>query len=180
MGKKVKWGVLSTAKIGIEKVIPGMQAAAGMSIAAIASRDPDRARKTAEGLSIPKHYGSYEELLGDKEIDVIYNPLPNHLHVPWTIKCLEAGKHVSSEKPLAMELPRARELVELAEKVVERAMPHPELDVVPQSGALVEQPLKVLPREPQDGHGGAAPHGGPASASPEQGRFAELISRLYS
>ena len=100
--KKVVWGVLSTARIGWEKVIPGMQAAQRCDIRAIASRDLGRGRALADKLGIPKAYGSYEELLADPEIEAIYNPLPNDQHVPLTIKAARAGKHVLCEKPMAM------------------------------------------------------------------------------
>ncbi len=99
---KVSWGVLSTANIGTEKVIPAMQKGTYSEIYAIASRDLDRAKQVAKILSIPKAYGSYGELLADKEIAAIYIPLPNHLHVEWTIKSLKAGKHVLCEKPIGM------------------------------------------------------------------------------
>jgi predicted dehydrogenase len=100
--KKVKWGVLSTAKIGLDKVIPAMQASAWCEIAAIASRSPEQARAAADRLGIPTAYGSYEALLADPEIEAIYNPLPNHLHVAWTLAAARAGKHVLCEKPFAM------------------------------------------------------------------------------
>ena len=92
--KKVCWGVLSTAAIGIQKVIPAMQSGELCEITAIASRTLEKAQSFARQLHIPKAYGSYEELLDDPEIDAVYIPLPNHLHVPWSIKALEAGKHV--------------------------------------------------------------------------------------
>ncbi len=104
---KIYWGILSTAKIGLQKVIPGMQKGKYSEIAAIASRNLDNAKQAAQSLGIPKAYGSYEELLADKEIDAIYNPLPNHLHVEWTIKSLKAGKHVLCEKPIAMNYDEA-------------------------------------------------------------------------
>jgi predicted dehydrogenase len=101
---KIHWGVLSTARIGVEKVIPAMQKGIFAEIVALASRDIERAQKVAVGLRIPKAYGSYEELLADKEIEAVYIPLPNHLHVEWTLKSLEAGKHVLCEKPLGLDL----------------------------------------------------------------------------
>src|SRR6267378_4158390 len=99
--KKVKWGILGAASIGIRKVIPGMQKGAYSEITAIASRDRKKAEEEARKLGIPKAYGSYEELLRDREIEAVYNPLPNHLHVPWSIKAAEAGKHVHCEKPIS-------------------------------------------------------------------------------
>ena len=104
---KVSWGVLSTAKIGTEKVIPAMQKGAFSEISAIASRDLSKAKQIAKNLGIPKTYGSYEELLADKEISAIYIPLPNHLHLEWTIKSLKAGKHVLCEKPIGMNYDEA-------------------------------------------------------------------------
>ncbi|HIB17638.1 MAG: 1,5-anhydro-D-fructose reductase [Alphaproteobacteria bacterium MarineAlpha9_Bin5] len=109
--KPVRWGVLSTAKIGRERVIPAMQQSPLCDIHAIASRDPMKARRTANELGIEKSYGSYEELLADPEIEAIYNPLPNHLHVPWSIKAAQTRKHVLCEKPIAMTATEAGELV---------------------------------------------------------------------
>jgi predicted dehydrogenase len=100
--KKVRWGILSTANIGTEKVIPGIQASAHSEVVAIASRDLGKAQAAAAALGIPKAYGTYEELLADGEIDAIYNPLPNHLHVPMTVAATQAGKHVLCEKPIAL------------------------------------------------------------------------------
>ena len=100
--KKVRWGILSTANIGTEKVIPGIQASAHSEVVAIASRDLGKAQAAAAALGIPKAYGTYEELLADGEIDAIYNPLPNHLHVPLTVAATQAGKHVLCEKPIAL------------------------------------------------------------------------------
>src|SRR5262245_9369394 len=90
---KVRWGILGTAKIALTKVIPAMQRSPWCDIAAIASRDVAKAEESAERLTIPKAYGSYEELLADGSIEAVYNPLPNNLHVPWTIAAAEAGKH---------------------------------------------------------------------------------------
>ncbi len=113
---KISWGVISTANIGVEKVIPAMQKGAYTEVKAIASRDLNRAKETAQKLGIPKVYGTYEELLSDKEIQAVYIPLPNHLHVPWTIKSLEAGKHVLCEKPIAMNFEEVLHLQEEVEK----------------------------------------------------------------
>jgi predicted dehydrogenase len=114
--RKVRWGILSTAKIGVEKVIPAMQRGEYCEIIAIASRSLDAAQAAAKQLGIPKAYGSYEELLADPEVDAIYNPLPNHLHVSWSIKALEAGKHVLVEKPIGLTSAEGQELVEAARK----------------------------------------------------------------
>src|ERR1700738_636918 len=116
MAKKVRWGILSTAKIGVKKVIPGMQKGKFCEITAIASRDLRRAKETARSLGIAKAYGSYEELLADPQIDAIYNPLPNQLHVPWSIKAAEAGKHVLCEKPLSLTVEEAKKLVAVRDR----------------------------------------------------------------
>jgi predicted dehydrogenase len=108
---KVRWGVLSTANIGLKKVIPGMQRCEHASVDAIASRDLAKAQEAASRLGIARAYGSYEELLADPEIDAIFNPLPNNLHVPWTIKAAEAGKHVLCEKPISMTVAEAKSLL---------------------------------------------------------------------
>lgn len=115
-GNKVKWGVLGVASIATRKVIPGMQRGALSEIAAIASRDLKKAEAAAKELGIAKAYGSYEELLADKEIEAIYNPLPNHLHVPWTAKAAEAGKHVLCEKPIALNAAEAETLLAVRER----------------------------------------------------------------
>jgi predicted dehydrogenase len=111
MADRVTWGVMSTAKIGVEKVIPAMQKSARCHIAAIASRDLARAESTAKALGIPRAYGSYEALLADPAIEAIYNPLPNHLHVPWSIRAMEAGKHVLCEKPIALNAVEGAQLL---------------------------------------------------------------------
>jgi predicted dehydrogenase len=114
---KVRWGVLSNAKIGWEKVIPGMQRSQWCDVQAIASRSLDRAQAAAKAAGIPKAYGSYEELLADPQIEAIYNPLPNQLHVPWTLAAARAGKHVLCEKPFSMNANEAAALREVADKV---------------------------------------------------------------
>src|SRR5712672_656496 len=110
MSKKMQWGVLGVASIAVRKVIPGMQKCDRCEIAAIASRDLTKAQAAARNLAIPKAYGSYEDLLADPEIEAIYNPLPNHLHVPWSIKAARAGKHVLCEKPIALDAAEAAAL----------------------------------------------------------------------
>ncbi len=112
----VNWGIISTAKIGRERVIPAMLQGKLTRIEAIASRDLDTARKVANELGIPKAYGSYEELLADPEIEAVYNPLPNHLHVPVTIQAAEAGKHVLCEKPIAMTAKEAETLIAVRDR----------------------------------------------------------------
>jgi predicted dehydrogenase len=116
--KKVAWGVLSTAKIGTAKVIPGMQKSPWCDMRAIASRSLDSAQAAARSLGIPKAYGAYDELIADPDIEAIYNPLPNHLHVPLTLKAARAGKHVLCEKPMAMSAEEAAQLREVADKVL--------------------------------------------------------------
>ena len=114
--KKIRWGVLSTARIGVTKVIPAMQNGNHCDITAIASRSGEHARKTAEDLGIPKAYGSYEKLLEDPDIDAVYIPLPNHLHVPWSVKALGAGKHVLCEKPIALTFSEADQLISVSRR----------------------------------------------------------------
>lgn len=98
----IRWGILSTAKIGVQKVIPAIQNSKLGKVTAICSRNQEQASKVAQQLGIEKAYASYDELLADPEIDAIYNPLPNHLHVAWTLKALKAGKHVLCEKPIGL------------------------------------------------------------------------------
>ena len=109
--QKVKWGVLGVAGIAVKRVIPAMQKGNWSEIAAIASRDPRKAKDAATRFDIAKACGSYEELLADPEIEAIYNPLPNHLHVPWSIKAAEAGKHVLCEKPIGLTVHEAKNLL---------------------------------------------------------------------
>jgi predicted dehydrogenase len=109
--RKIRWGVLGAAKIARTKVVPAMQQCELCEIAAIASRDLRKAESAAQELGIARAYGSYEELLADPEIDAIYNPLPNHLHVPWSIRAAEAGKHVLCEKPIGLNVAEARQLI---------------------------------------------------------------------
>jgi predicted dehydrogenase len=120
---KVRFGVISTANIGTAKVLPAMQRGERCEVAAIASRSQEAAETAAAKLGIPKAYGSYEALLADPDIDAIYNPLPNHLHVPWTIKAIQAGKHVLCEKPIGLSSAQGQELVEVAAR-------HPHLKVM--------------------------------------------------
>jgi predicted dehydrogenase len=111
MPNKVRWGVLSTSHFALAKAVPAMQKGDWSEVAAIASRDKNKAEQAAMALGIRKSYGSYEELLADGEIEAIYNPLPNHMHVPWSIKAAEAGKHVLCEKPLGMSVAESRKLI---------------------------------------------------------------------
>ncbi len=109
--KIVRWGVLGVSKFAMTKVIPAMKSCAGAKILGIASRDAVKAREAAGQMGIEKSYGSYEEMLRDPEIDVVYNPLPNHMHVPWSVKAANAGKHVLCEKPVALNTAEVRELI---------------------------------------------------------------------
>jgi predicted dehydrogenase len=111
MGAKVKWGILGAAGIARRRVIPAMQAGEMCEVAAISSRSIEKAKAAAASHGIRKAYGSYQELLDDPEIEAIYNPLPNHLHVEWSIRAARAGKHVLCEKPLSRTVAEARELL---------------------------------------------------------------------
>ena len=115
--KKVAWGILSTAKIGREKVIPALQGAQWCDVQAIASRSLERAQQTAAAMGIARAYGSYAELFADPQIEVIYNPLPNHEHVALTLQAARAGKHVLCEKPMALNANQAAQLREVAGQV---------------------------------------------------------------
>ncbi|NTW02338.1 MAG: Gfo/Idh/MocA family oxidoreductase [Oscillochloris sp.] len=120
---KVRWGILSTAKIGMTKVTPAMQRGELCRVTAIASRSQEAAQAAADTLGIAKAYGSYEELLADPEVDAIYNPLPNHLHVPWSIRAIAAGKHVLCEKPIGLSVAEAQQLIDVAAR-------HPQIKVM--------------------------------------------------
>jgi predicted dehydrogenase len=109
--EKVRWGVLGAARIAVNRVIPAMKRSERCEVVAIASRDLVRAQSTARDLEIPKAYGSYEALLADPEVEAVYNPLPNHLHVPWSIRAAEAGKHVLCEKPIGLNVAETLELL---------------------------------------------------------------------
>jgi predicted dehydrogenase len=113
---KVRWGILSTSNFAQLKVIPALMKCERVEVVAIASRDQARACEVAGRFGIPKAYGSYEELLADPEIEVIYNPAPNHLHVPWSIKALEAGKHTLCEKPIGLSATEAQRLLDASRK----------------------------------------------------------------
>ena len=121
--QKLRWGVLSSAKIGREKVIPAIQISKLGEVVAIASRTQESADLAAKELGIARAHGSYEALLADPNVDAIYNPLPNHLHVPWSIKAIEAGKHVLCEKPLGLDVADTEKLIKFAEQ-------HPKVHVM--------------------------------------------------
>jgi predicted dehydrogenase len=116
MKEKVRWGILGTAHIALTKVIPAMQRSPWCDITAIASRDPAKAKAAASKLNIPNAYSSYEELLADDSVEVVYNPLPNNLHVQWTVKAADAGKHVLCEKPIALNAAEARTLIDARDR----------------------------------------------------------------
>ena len=111
MVEKVRWAVLGVARIATAKVIPAMQAGEWSEVVGIASRVLEKAERAADQLNLPKAYGSYEEALADSEVEAIYNPLPNHLHVPWSIRAAEAGRHVLCEKPVALNVAECRALI---------------------------------------------------------------------
>ncbi len=114
--EKLRWGVLGVARIATEKVIPAMMRGRWSTVAAIASRDRAKADAAATRLGLGKAYGSYDELLEDREIDAVYVPLPNHLHVPWSTRAAERGKHVLCEKPIALTAAEARALVAVRDR----------------------------------------------------------------
>ncbi len=116
MSRKVKWGILGTANIGVRKVIPAMLDCEHVEIVAIGSRSYEKAKAAAKQFNIPKAYGTYEELLADPEVEAIYNPLPNHLHGEWTIRAASHGKHVLCEKPLARNVAEAQRILEASEE----------------------------------------------------------------
>ena len=134
--RPVRWGVLGAASIATRRVIPALQASRLGEVVAIASRDIAKAREAAAPLGIPRAYGSYDELLADPDVEAIYNPLPNHLHVPWSIRAARAGKHVLCEKPIALDANEARSLlavrdatgVQIAEAFMVRT--HPQWETV--------------------------------------------------
>lgn len=121
--RKIQWGILSTATIAVEQVIPAIQQSKCGKVLAIASRSPEKAKNVAMEFDIPKYHENYDALLADPEVEAIYIPLPNHLHVEWAIKALRAGKHVLVEKPIALNVKEAQELADEAKR-------HPELKVM--------------------------------------------------
>ncbi len=126
VARRLRIGVISTAKIGTQKVIPGTQASGRCSVEAIASRSLDAAVAVAGQLGIAKAYGSYEALLADPDIDAVYNPLPNHMHTEWNLAAIRAGKHVLAEKPFGMNAAEVETVFAVADrhdvKVVEAFM----------------------------------------------------------
>lgn len=114
--RKLKWGILGSARIAVNSVIPGILQSNSNEVVGIASRDLQKAEETAAKFQIPKTYGSYEQLLQDPDIEAVYIPLPNHLHYEWTIKAIQAGKHVLCEKPLALNAEEAERMVQSAQE----------------------------------------------------------------
>lgn len=114
--RKINWGILSTANIGVNKVIPAMQHSENLKVLGLASRNKETAKVVTDKLNIPRSYESYDDLLNDPDIEAIYNPLPNHLHFEWTRRAIEKGKHVLCEKPLTLTSSEINELLELREK----------------------------------------------------------------
>jgi predicted dehydrogenase len=114
----VRWGIVGAARIALEKVISGMKKSPLCDIRAIASRSQAKADEAARKAGIPKAYGSYEALLADPEIEAVYIPLPNHLHVPLTLQAARAGKHVLCEKPIALDTTDALQLRALPKGIV--------------------------------------------------------------
>lgn len=110
----VRWGVLGVAHIATEQMLPAFREADRAQLLAIGSRRLDRARHAAQQFGIPRAYGSYEELLADPDVEAVYVPLPNHLHKPWSIAALRAGKHVLCEKPIALNAEEARQMQSVA------------------------------------------------------------------
>jgi predicted dehydrogenase len=117
MAEKTRWGILGNAEIARVCVIPAIQKSRNSRVHALATRSPDRAREIARTHEISKIYDSYDALLADPAVDVVYIPLPNHLHHPWTLKALEVGKHVLCEKPLARNTPEAEEMAHAASRL---------------------------------------------------------------
>jgi predicted dehydrogenase len=116
MKSKIKWGILSTATIAVQQVIPAMLKSKYCNVYAISSRSLDKAKSVAARFNIPKYYNTYDELLENQEIEAVYIPLPNHLHVPWAIKALQAGKHVLVEKPIGLSSKEAQKLLDESKK----------------------------------------------------------------
>ncbi|MBI5668301.1 MAG: Gfo/Idh/MocA family oxidoreductase [Chloroflexi bacterium] len=112
MTRKIRWGILSTARIGRNSVIPAIRQSGNGEVVAVASRSLDRAQAFANEVNIPKAYGSYEAMIADPDIDAIYNPLPNSEHAAWSIRCAEAGKPVLCEKPFASDAPEAQQMTD--------------------------------------------------------------------
>src|SRR4051812_6610328 len=108
--QRVGWGVIGTAMIARTRTIPAMKSAPHATLVGLASRGADKARQAADELGVPRSYGSYEELLADPDITAVYIPLPNHLHLEWATRALEAGKHVLCEKPLCLSTAEISEL----------------------------------------------------------------------
>ncbi len=111
--EKIRWGILSTARIGLKHVIPALQKCEFGEVTAIASRSEEKADVAASSLGIQKAYGSYEALLADPDVDAIYNPLPNSMHLEWTVKSMKEGKHVLCEKPLGLSVAEVEKMIQV-------------------------------------------------------------------
>jgi predicted dehydrogenase len=135
VSEPVRWGVLSTARIA-ERIVEGARAADGAEVVAVCSREMDRARAYAREHGIPVAHGSYDDLLADEDVEAVYVPLPNSLHVPWAVRALQAGKHVLCEKPLAARATDAEAAFDAAERADRLLMEgfmwrfHPQTEVV--------------------------------------------------
>lgn len=116
MTKVIRWGVLSTAKCAKERLVPAMLAAKNSDLLGIASRDEKKAKAFADNFNIPRTYESYDALLKDHDIDAVYIPLPNHMHLEWTIRAAEAGKHILCEKPAALNEQEVRQMIDACRK----------------------------------------------------------------
>ena len=123
MTRKIEWGVLGTATIAVEQVIPAIQQSKYGEVLALASRNHERAKAVADRFHIPEYFDNYEDLIADENVQAVYIPLPNHLHVEWAIKALQAGKHVLVEKPVALN-------VHEAQKLLDEALKHPQLKIM--------------------------------------------------
>ncbi len=143
--RQIRWGILSTAKIAREQIIPAIQASQYGTVVALASRQVDRAKQIAQQWTIPQFHGCYEALLENPEVDAIFNPLPNHLHVPWSIRALQAGKHVLCEKPLGMNVAEVQTLLETAQS-------HPRLKVMEAFMYRFHPQWRLAQTQVADGH----------------------------
>ena len=147
----VRWGILGAADIAVARTVPAMSEVPVAEARALASRDLDRARRAADALGIPRAYGTYEELLADPEIDAVYVPLPNHLHLEWSVRALDAGKHVLCEKPLALGVGDVAKLIKARDRTgrhVEEALVfrnHPQWSQIEESlrSGAIGRPLAV-------------------------------------
>jgi xylose dehydrogenase (NAD/NADP) len=134
----VGWGSLGAARIAGGAVLPAIAASSNGRVVAIASRDAERAKQMADGFDGARAAGSYEELLADQEIDAVYIPLVNSDHKPWTLRALEAGKHVLCEKPLALNAEEAEEMAAAAQRSGKHLMEAAMYRFQPRTRAFIE------------------------------------------